>query len=152
MNNSIGFLYGADCITGYDLVAGFNLGSKVPFFAVIKRRYLNASGKAVSGNLHNLLKGTLNTVVDGADKSRSQLNRKRCTCRFNYFTGAESRCFLVNLNRSTVAVHFDDLSDQAVLTYSYNVKHISFTHALCNDERTCNLSYNSACQILHLSS
>ena len=40
-------------------------------------------------------------------------------------------------------MHFDDLADKTRIAYAHNVKHISVSHSLRNNERTGDLYYCS---------
>ena len=93
-----GLLNSTEHIACRNLVAGFSDGLERPFFAVVKRGNVNAALKVCSGNLHNLVKRALNTVVNSADKSGTELNGKGSACGLNGFTRSESGGLLIYLN------------------------------------------------------
>ena len=58
-------------------------------------------------------------------------------------TRAEAGGLLVDLYRSTVAVHLDDLTDQALAADADHVEHIGVAHTLCDDQGACDLLNNA---------
>ncbi len=148
MKYYICFRYCANYISALYCITCFYRWSKCPFLITFKRWYLNAPRKIVSAYLTNIIKRTLNTVIDTSDKPRTEFCTHGLTCRFNSFTCSKTGCFLIYLYGCPVSVHFNDFTDKTLLAYTHNVKHIWIPHTLCNNKRTWNFYYiSNAAQI-----
>ena len=122
-------------VAGRYLVAHFGGGSEGPFFIAVKRRNFDAACEAVADFCADFLQRALDTVVDIGNQSRSKLNAHRDAGRFHRLARSKPRGFLVNLDRSLVAVDLDDLADETLFADAHNVKHVGVAHSLGDDQR-----------------
>ena len=122
----------------------------MPLLLVVERRHVNASFEVGAGDLHDLVQRALDTVVDRADQTGTELNGERCAGGLHLFSGTETGGLLIDLNRGSVAVHFYDFANQTLAADAHNVKHIGVAHALGDDQRTRDLCDNSFFQWIHL--
>ena len=133
------FFDGSDDVAGNYLVADLGGSFKVPFLFAVQRRYLDTAGQQIgTGDFHDLVQGTLDTIVDRSDQTGAQFDGKRHICGFYRFAGAQAAGFLVYLDGGLVTVHFDDLADQSFFGYADNVIHVGVAHTFGNDQRAGN--------------
>ena len=126
-------------------IADLSCSHKVPLFASVQGVDFDTAGKVVRSRLlHDCIQRSLNTVVDGSDEARAELNGKGNVHRFYRLTGAESGGLLVDLYGCLVTVHFNNLADKALLADSDDVEHVRVAHAFSNDKRSGNF-LNCAC-------
>ena len=135
VHGGAGLLDGADDVAAGDLVAGLGSGLKLPLFLTVQRGHLNASCDGGAGELHDLLQGALNTVVNIFQQAGAQLNGQGRAGGDYFRTGADAGGLFVDLNRGGVAVHRQNLTDQMLLAYSDHVCHVGVLHAGGNDQR-----------------
>ncbi len=138
-----GFINCAENVAALNLIACAGSCLKVPELFAAERRNINTSLKVGSAEPHNLLKRSLNTVVNRTYKAGAQLYRKRHSRCCYALAGAEACGFLIYLNGSPVLVHFNNLADKVFIADAYNVVHISVAHTLGNNERSRNLCYGA---------
>ena len=119
-----------------DLVSNFYRGSELPLLVSLERWHLDSARKIVAADLADVVERTLYTVVNAADKTRSELGAHGFARGFNSLTRTEARCLLIYLNGGAVAVHLDYLADKTLFADAYNVEHIGVSHTLRNNERT----------------
>ena len=136
MQHGGGLLNGADDVACPELVADLGNGVELPLLVVVERGNVNASLEVGARDLHDLIERSLDTVVDSADKTGTQLNREGSAGGLNLLSGAETRGLLINLDRSSVAVHFYDFAYKTLFAYADNVIHIGVAHTVCNYQRS----------------
>ena len=134
-----GLLHSAQDVPGPHLVPDGLFRHEMPALGPVKGGYVNAPFEIGAGQAHNLLKRALNPVENRADEPRPQLHAQGNTGGRHRLSRAQAGGFLVNLYRSAVAVHLDDLPDQALLADPHHVEHIGLPHALGNNQRAGHL-------------
>ena len=136
-----GFLNGADDVACGNLVPRPDGCGKFPCPFMIERGDFYSSGKQIApGDLHDLVQGALNSVVDGTDQSGTQFHRQRLSGRFHRFARTKALCLLINLYGSPVTVHLDNFTDQSFSAYTHDIIHIRITHAFGDHKRAGNFS------------
>ena len=130
-------LHGAEDIAAGDHIARLCGRNEMPQLLSLQRRHLNASLQKVAvRHLHDIVQRTLNAVVNTADQTRSEFNTHRHSRAGDRSTGREARRLLVNLNGGLIAMNFDDLTDQILLSYMNHIRHVRIAHARGYDKRS----------------
>ena len=122
-------LDGADDVTAGDGVAHLGGGDEVPLLLSVQRRNLDASGDGGAGDLHDLLQGTLDTVVNIFKQAGAKLNGQRGAGGDHFRAGADAGGLLIDLDRRGVTVHVQNLADQVLFADSNHVCHVGVLHA-----------------------
>ena len=147
------FLYDTDHIAGFYCFAGLFCGFKFPFFLSVQRMYFNASVDVCTACFIQFFQRTLDTVIDRRNQAGAQLYAHRHTNGNNFLTGAKAGSFFINLNGSSVSVHFNDFTNQMLFGYTNHVKHVGVSHTLSNDQWTRYFYDGACCHIfIHLQS
>ena len=138
------FLYSTDDVSAFYLCALGNSGNEVPLLLSVQRFNLNASLKQIGvGLLSDLLQRSLDTIIDTADQSGSQLYGHGNAGGYDRLSGTKSGGLLVYLNGSKIPVHLNDLTDQMLVRNAHNVEHVGVAHSLGNNQGSGYLLYNT---------
>ena len=88
--NYLCLLYRTQHVAGFYFVADLGNRNKLPFLISLQGSNLNAALKVISRNLHNIIKRTLNSVINTCDKTRSKFNGHRRARRFYRFAWSKT--------------------------------------------------------------
>ena len=125
MEHHAGLLHGAQHIAAGDLVARFGHGIELPFLFPVQGGHLYAAGQVVAPRLfHDAFQRTLDTVVNIFDDTGAQLHGHGRAGGLHRRAGAQAGGLLIDLDGRGVAVHGEDLTDQALLSHPDHVGHI----------------------------
>ena len=132
-----GLLDRAEDVTGDELVALGDRGDELPLFLLVQGRDLHSPAQEVAvGDLHDLVQGALDAVVDRADEAGAQLDGERHVGRNDGLAGPEALRLLVDLDGGLVPVNLNDLADQLLVADTDDVEHVRVAHAGGNDQRS----------------
>lgn len=120
---------------GGHLVAGLDGCLELPLLLAVQGGHLDASCDGGAGDLHDLLQGTLNAVVNIFQQAGAQFHGQGCAGGNNFRAGADAGGFLVDLNCGGIAVHRQNFTDQMLFAYSDHVCHIGVLHTGGNHQR-----------------
>ena len=107
----------------------------MPGQVALQCRHFHAALQAIARNFHDVIQRTLNAVVNTANQAGPQLDAHGGAGALHRFTGPQARRLLIDLNRGLIAVHLDDLTDQAVTADAHHVEHVCVAHAFGDDQR-----------------
>ena len=145
VEDGIRFLHGSVDIAGSNLVAVTQLRLKVPDLVPIQCRFVDTAPDVGAVLFAHGGQRALDAVINTGQQSGSQLDRQRRTGGNDLVAASQPRRFLVYLDGGAIPVHFDDLTDQAVLPDAHHVEHIGVPHPLGDDKGSGhlqNLSFN----------
>ena len=145
-----GLLDRAQNVAAGDLVAHLGHRIEVPLLLVVHGGDLHAAGDAGAHLFHDLLQGALDTVVNAFDHAGAQLHAHGGAGGHHLGAGAQAGGLLVDLNVGGVALHGQDLADQALGADADHVGHIGVRQARGHYQRPGN--FNNFTAQVHLPS
>ncbi|MPN38437.1 hypothetical protein SDC9_185961 [bioreactor metagenome] len=132
-------MHRAEHIARADPFALFDGRDEMPLLIARKARNFNAARQAIARKRPDSVERPLDAVVNAGDQTRAKLCAHGYADGFHRLTGPKAACFLIDLYGRTVAVNFDDLTDQAAFRHPDHVEHIGVAHTLGNDQRAGHL-------------
>lgn len=110
-----------------------------PKLILVERGNVNTTGhEHRSGHLGNGLEGTLNSIKNRLENSRTELDGKGLVGTENGVTNSETGSIFVALDRGSVAFQLDDLSDQLIPSNLNCLVHLGSAHVVGHDKGTSN--------------
>ena len=117
---------------------------------MVHRGDTDTSGDVAASHGLDALQRTLDAVVDHFQDTGSQLHRKGSPGGDHLGTGPQAGSLLIDLDRSLVAAHLDNLADKPHLAHVYHVEHIGVAHSFRHNQGTGDLHDLSLAQSIHL--
>ena len=142
-----GLLDGADDVAAHHLVALLGGGHEVPLLLPVQGGDLDAAGDGGAGDLHDALQGALDAVVDVFDEAGTQLHGQGGAGGLHRRAGTQAGGLLVDLDGGGVAVHGEDLTDEALLAHADHVGHVGVRKSGGHHQRSGDFDNLSAAQI-----
>ena len=134
MGDDLGLLHRTVHVACGDGVTVAQSRLEVPELVAVQGGLVDALDDVGAILLPHGLQGTLDTVVNGGQETGTQLHRQGGARRHHLIAAAQAGGLLVDLDGGAVAVHLDDLADQAGLTHAHYVEHIGVPHPLGDDQ------------------
>ena len=134
VEDDVGLLHSTQHVAALYLRAVAQRGFKMPEAVAIQRGLVDAAAQIGAVLVVHGLQRTLNAVVNAAQKAGAKLHRQGRARGYHDVAAAKAGGLLVDLDGGTVAVHFNDLTDQTGVTHPHNVEHIGLPHTLGNDK------------------
>ncbi len=140
-----GLLDGAQHVAADHLVAGLGHGGEVPLLLPVQGGHLHATGQVVVPRLpHDALQGALDAVVDVLNDAGAQLHAHGRAGGLHHRAGAQAGGLLVHLDGRRIAVHVQNLADQALLAHPHHVGHVGVLQPRRHHQRAGDLDNFSA--------
>ena len=124
-----GLRHGADDVAAHHLCAFLHGGGELPLLLGVQGGDFHTTGDAGAHLLHDLLQRALDAVVDALDHAGPQLDAHGSTGGDHFRARAETGGLLIDLDGGRVALHGQDLADQAAGTHADHVGHIGVPEA-----------------------
>ena len=132
--HQLSFGHDTDDVASRDPVTFFFYRLEFPYLVTVQGRREGATRNPVTLHVNQDVEGALNPVKDLSDQAGTQLNRQGGPARDDTFARTQARCFLIDLDRRLVAVHFDDFADQPLFRYFNDIEHVGVTHSFRDDQ------------------
>src|SRR5699024_1155386 len=133
---------GADDVAALHFIPGLGHGSELPQLLGVDGGNLHATGQAVAPHhLHDLLQGSLDSIVDILNHAGAQLHAHGVTGGYHLGAGAQAGGLLVDLNGGGIPVHGEDLTDEALGTHTDHVGHVGVRQAGGHHQGAGDLNY-----------
>ena len=130
----------AQDVAAHHLVADLGGGGEVPLLLMVQGGDFHAPGDAGAHLLHDLLQRALDAVVDALDHARAKLHAHGRAGGDHLRAGSKARSLLIDLDGGGIALHRQDLADQALGAYTDHVGHIGVRQARGHYQRPGNFN------------
>ena len=127
-----------------DLHTRGNSHVHIPEFFCIQRVYLHTSGYIFAGLFGDYREGSLNTVKNIVQDSRSKGNRDRVPRSGDSLSGLQAAGLLKDLDGSGIFFQRDDLSHQMLLSYMNHFGHLEPCISFQIDDRAVDAVNNTS--------